>query len=93
MHTALKTALETRAGIAYLQEPPVEKHSIIHPRFLLYWPKSPQKHAQVITTVRRDIVDKMIIKAHIDLIGHPYFVVLDVVEQERRTRVVNYYNN
>jgi hypothetical protein len=47
----------------------------------------------VVTAVRRDIVDKMVIEACMDLADHPYFVVLDVVEQERRIRVVNCYNN
>jgi hypothetical protein len=47
----------------------------------------------VVTAVRRDIVDKVVIEARTDLADHPYFVVLDVVEQERRTRVVNCYDN
>jgi hypothetical protein len=47
----------------------------------------------VIIVVRRDIVDKVVIKAYIDLTDHLYFIILDIIKQERYTRVVNYYNN
>ena len=43
--------------------------------------------------VRRDIVGKVAIEAHTDLINHPYFIVVDVVEKGRYTRVVNCYNS
>jgi hypothetical protein len=46
----------------------------------------------VVTAVRRDIVDKTVLEARTDLIDHPYFIVVDVVERGRRTRVVNCYD-
>ena len=63
VHTALEAALEAGAEIACLQEPPVGKHDISHPGFLFYWPEGPREHARVVTTVRRDIVIKVVIKA------------------------------
>ena len=47
----------------------------------------------MITVVRRDIVGKVAIKARTDLINHPYFIAVDVVEKGRCTRVVNCYDS
>lgn len=93
VHTALEAALEAQAGIACLQEPPVGKGEIGHPGFLFYWPEGPREHVRVVTAVRRDIVDKVVIEARTDLIDHPYFMAVDIVERGRRTRVVNCYDN
>ena len=93
VHAALEAALEAQAGIACLQEPPVGGRDFSHPGFVLYWPECPREHARVVTAVRRDLVDKVVIEARTDLADHPYFVVLDVVERGRRTRVVNCYDS
>ena len=93
VHAALEATLEAGAGIACLQEPPVGKNDISHPGFMLYWPEGPRKDTRVVTAVRRDIVDKIVIEARTDLANHPYFMVIDVIEEKRRTRVVNCYDN
>ena len=93
VHTALEAALEAGAEIACLQEPPVGKHDISHPGFLFYWPEGPREHARVVTAVRRDIVINVVIEARTDLVNHPYFIAVDIVEQGRRTRVVNCYDS
>ena len=38
-------------------------------------------------------MDKVVIKAYIDLINYPYFIVVDIIEKKRYIRVVNYYNS
>jgi hypothetical protein len=78
--------------MACLQEPPVGKYDIGHPGFLFYWPEGPREHVRVVTAVRKDIVNKTVLEARTDLIDHPYFIVVDVVERGRRTRVVNCYD-
>jgi hypothetical protein len=94
VHTALEAALKAGAGIACLQEPPVlGKHEISHPGFLFYWPEGPRKDARVVTAIRRDLVRELVVEARTDLANHPYFIVVDVLEQGRRTRVVNCYDN
>src|ERR1700761_3257388 len=93
VHTALEAELEADAGIACLQEPPGGKHDSSHPGFLFYWPEGPREHARVVTAVRRNIVDRVVIEARTDLANHPYFIVVDVLEQGRRTRVVNCYDS
>jgi hypothetical protein len=47
----------------------------------------------VVTVVRRDIVVNIVIEARTDLVNHPYFIAVDIVERGRRTRVVNYYDS
>ena len=93
VHTALEAALEAGAEIACLQEPPVGKLDISHPGFLFYWPEGPREHARVMTAVRRDIVVKVVIEARTDLVNHPYFIAVDIVERGRRTRVLNCYDS
>jgi hypothetical protein len=89
----LEAALEAGAEIACLQEPLVGKHDISYPGFLFYWLEGPREHARVVTAVRRDIVVNMVIEARTDLINHPYFIAVDIVERGRRTRVVNCYDS
>ncbi|EED21750.1 endonuclease/reverse transcriptase, putative [Talaromyces stipitatus ATCC 10500] len=94
VHTALEVALQAGAGIACLQEPPVRgKYQISHPGFLFYWPEGPREHARVVTAIRRDLVRELVVEARTDLANHPYFMVVDVLEQGRRTRIVNCYDN
>ncbi|EED14176.1 hypothetical protein TSTA_103950, partial [Talaromyces stipitatus ATCC 10500] len=94
VHTALEAALQAGAGMACLQEPPVRgKYQISHPGFLLYWPEGPREHARVVTAIRRDLVRDLVVEARTDLANHPYFMVVDVLEQGRRTRIVNCYDN
>ncbi|EED11665.1 hypothetical protein TSTA_108510 [Talaromyces stipitatus ATCC 10500] len=94
VHTALEAALQAGAGIACLQEPPVRgKYQISHPGFLFYWPEGPREHARVVTAIRRDLVRELVVEARTDLGNHPYFMVVDVLEQGRRTRIVNCYDN
>lgn len=59
-----------------------------------------QKNMQVLTTVRKDILSKIMIENQIDLIGHSYYIVFDIKEFHpqsgnslRETRVVNLYDN
>ena len=55
---------------------------------------------QVLITVRKDILNKVIIKNRINLSSHPYCLILDIKELNpvlrkyfRRTKVVNLYDN
>jgi ribonuclease HI len=94
VQAALQTALQKEAAIACLQEPPVlGGYPISHPGFVFYWPEGPREHARVLTAVRKDLVNKLVINARTDLVNHPYFVVIDVLEGDRCTRLVNCYDN
>ena len=47
----------------------------------------------MVIAVRRDIVGRVVIKAYIDLVNYPYFIVVDMVECGKHIRVVNCYNS
>jgi hypothetical protein len=89
----LEAVLEASAEIAYLQESLVGKHDISYLGFLFYWPEGLREYTHIMTTVRQDIVVNMVIKARTDLVNHPYFIAIDIVERGRRTRVVNCYDS
>ncbi len=55
---------------------------------------------QVLITIKKDILKKVIIENRTDLVRHLYYIVLDIRERNpssekysRRTRVVNLYNS
>ncbi len=55
---------------------------------------------RLITTVRNNIVDKIVIDYRTDLIKHPYFMLLEIQKLDpqskrpkRMIRVINIYNN
>ena len=55
---------------------------------------------RVLTVVRRDILNKVLIENRTDLVSHPYCLVLDIKELHpisgrvlRKTRVINLYDN
>jgi Endonuclease-reverse transcriptase len=83
----------------YLQEPYIAR-DFRHGGYLLYWPEEgDRKDARVTIAIRRDLLDKLIIEARLDLLNHPYLMAVDVWDlnraraRARRTRVVNCYDN
>ena len=90
VQAALQACLEAGAGIACLQEP--GDMEVSHPGFLFYRPSGPYKTCRVVTAVRRDLVDRIVVEARTDLVDHPYCLVVDIREQGRCTRVVNCYD-
>lgn len=55
---------------------------------------------QVLITIKKDILNKVIIENWTDLVSHPYCIILDIRKinpvsrkYSRKTRVVNFYNN
>ena len=100
--SALEAGLGLDAAIVCIQEPFLGNRSISHPGFNLYWPSGTdnRKNMRVLTAVRKDILNNVIIENRTDLVCHPYCMVLDIREcnpvsrkYSRRTRVVNLYDN
>ena len=100
--SALEAGLGPDAAIVYIQEPFLGNRSISHSGFNLYWPSGMDncKDMRVLTTVRKDILYRVIINNRTDLASHPYCSVLDIKELHplsrkvlRKTRVVNLYDN
>lgn len=80
----------------------MEVRSLAHAGFNLYWPSETdnQKDIRVLITVKKDILDKVVIENQTDLISYPYCFCLDIKELDpqsgknlRKTRIINLYNN
>ena len=97
---ALETALSIGAGIVMVQEPFIGNREICHSEFRLYWPQGERKEIRVMTAVKEDLGDKIVVDHRTDLINHPYFMLLEIRELDprskwpgRKTRVVHVYDN
>ena len=97
---ALKTALSTRAGIVMVQEPFIGNREISYSGFNFYWPQGERKNIRVITTVKKELVTKIVVNHKMNLVNHPYFILLEIRELDlqskrlgRKIRVVNVYDN
>lgn len=97
---ALETSLSIGAGIVCLQEPFIGSRSISHGAFNFYWPGGLRNEVRVLTAIKKELVNKIIVDNRTDLVDHPYFLTLDIRDVDsrtnkpaRRTRVVNAYDN
>ncbi len=100
--SALEAGLSLGAAVVCIQEPFLGNRSISHSGFNLYWPSGTEnrRDMRVLTAVRKEIVNEVIIDDRTDLASHPYCMVLDLKEpyresgkRPRRTRIVNLYDN
>ncbi len=100
--STLEAGLGLEASVVCIQKPFLGNRSLAHAGFNLYWPSGTgdRKDMRVLITVKRDILNKIIIENRTDLVSHPYCIVLDIRERSpgsgkysRRTRVVNLYYN
>lgn len=73
---------------------------ITHSAFNFYWPGGIRFDARVLTAVKKELVNKIMVENKTDLVDHPYFLALDIRDMDsrlnkpaRRTRVVNAYDN
>lgn len=78
------------------------KEKFAHAGFNLYWPAGDhdRKDNRVLIAVRKDLLNKTIVENRIDLVSHPYGMVLDITEgqihtkgRRRKTRIVTIYDN
>ena len=75
---ALETALSVGAGIVMIQEPFIGNRKICHSGFNLYWPQKERKKIRVMTVVRKNLVDRILVDHRMDLVNHPYFMLLKI---------------
>lgn len=60
--------------IVSLQEPFIgNKSTTTHSAFNVYLPQKLKNEARVLTSVKKDLVDKIIVDKRTDLVDHPYF--------------------
>ena len=97
---ALEAALDIGAGIIMLQEPFIGNRELIYSAFNFYWLQGERTVIRVMTTIRKDLLDMIVVEHRTDLVNHPYFTLLEIrdLDQQskwpgRKTRVLNVYNN
>ena len=83
---ALETALDIGAGIALLQEPFIGNRELAHSAFNFYWPQADKAAIRVVTVVRKDLLDKIVVEHRTDLVNHPYFVFLEIRDLDKQTK-------
>lgn len=83
---ALETALDIRAGIILLQEPFIGIRELVHNAFNFYWPQRDRTAIRVMTAVRKDLLDKIVIEHRTDLVNHPYFIFLEIRDLDQRSK-------
>jgi hypothetical protein len=54
-------------------------YSFSHPGYKIKWPeKGENKEKRVLIAIRKDLLTKVITEARLDLVNHPYVLVLDI---------------
>lgn len=100
--SALEAGLGLNAGVVCIQEQFLGNKDLSHVGFNLYWPSGVhnRKDNRVLVAVRKDILNKIIVKNQTDLVSHPYCMALDITEfgsllsgRKRKTRIINVYDN
>ena len=63
------------------------------------WPGGERKDARVLTAIRKDLANRVVVEKRSDLVDHPYVMALDVRDLDqktrlpsKRTKVVNVYD-
>ncbi len=84
---ALETALSVGVGIVMVQEPFIGSREICHSGFNFYWLPGERKEIRVMTAVRKDLGDKIIVDHRTCLIHHPYFMLLEICELDPRSKL------
>ena len=96
----LEIALSIKTGMVMLQKPFIGNREISHSAFNFYWSQGKRSEIRVVTTIRKDLIDKFIAKNRTDLVNHPYFIFLKIRELDqqskkpkKKTRALNVYDN
>ncbi len=96
---ALEIALNIGARIVMLQELFIGNREPSYSTFNLYWPQGDRTAIRVMTAMRRDLVNKIVVEHRTDLVNDLYFILLEIWDLDlskkpgRKTRVLNVYDN
>ena len=83
---ALETALTIKAGVVMLQEPFLGNRELSHSAFNFSWPQGDRSEIRVMTAIRKDLADKLIVENRTDLVNHPYFILLEIRKLDKQKR-------
>lgn len=96
----LKTVFSIKAGIVIIQKPFISSQKLCHSGFNFYLLKREKKDIKVITVIKKDFVNKIVVDYKTDIIDYPYFILLEICKlkiyskrHERKIQGINIYNN
>ena len=96
----LKTALNIKTEMFLLQKSFIGNCKISHSAFHFYWLQEKRSEIRVVTSIRKDLIDKLIMENKTDLVNHLYFILREIWELDqlskklgRKTRALNIYYN
>ena len=74
----LETALSVEVSIVIIQELFIGNKEISHSKFNFFWPQGERKNIRVMTVVRKNLADKIIVDHRTDIINHLYFLLIEI---------------
>lgn len=74
----LETALDIWAEIILLQEPFISNWKLVHSTFDIYWPKGDKIAICVMTVVRKNLLNKIVVEYKTNLVNHLYFIFPEI---------------
>lgn len=93
-------ALNIEAGLICLQEAFLENKNIAHNTFNFYWLRGVRADARVLTAIKKELGNQIIVENRTDLMDHLYLMALDIrdIDEQsnrptKRTRAINIYDN
>lgn len=75
---ALKTILDLGAEIIILQELFIGNQELVHSTFNFYWPQGKKTVIRVMTAVKKDLLDKIVLEHRTELVNHFYITLLKI---------------
>lgn len=74
----LETPISIKVGIVMVQKLCIGSWEICHSRFNFYWPPKEKKEIWVMTAVRKNLGDKIMVDYRTDFIHYPYFMLFEI---------------
>ena len=75
---ALKTVLDLGAEIIILQELFIGNQELVHSTFNFYQPQGTKTVNRVMTAVKKDLLDKIVVEHRTELVNHLYITLLKI---------------
>lgn len=82
----LKTELNIEPRIALLLEPIISYRKLAYSAFNFYWPQLDKVAISVMTIVKKDLLDKILVEHKTELINPSYFVFLEIRDIDQQTK-------
>lgn len=79
-----KTALKIKRDIDMIQKPFIDNEEILHSIFNFYLPQYKRKNISLITAVKTNLVDNIVVDYRMDFINHHFFMLLEIQELDPR---------